>query len=455
MTTAQVTERVVLLESFRYLEHAPVSIVVVHGDAHSVVYANASFRQLGSLNDGAIVGQPIADVLGNHTAYVCHDPPQSELVALLDRVRNERAQERDGNVSLKVSANVSVAVGAITSVRGSVNPNSETGDHGIWRCRVWPIELRGAWIDQLIIELWHAQEGESSLLRQREIAERMLLSALREQELAADNARLYEDANTARAVAEEEKSRAEEALRAAEAANSAKSQFLANMSHELRTPLNAIAGYAQLIEMGLRGAVTEAQIQDLKRIRRSQSHLLSLITELLDYAKLEGGHVDYDVSDVALGDVLVEAESLVNPQLRAKGLSYHDAQDVELSDVSRRIPVLVRADAEKLMQILVNLLANAIKYTATGGQITVACRAVDRTGVLSVSDTGRGIPADKLQTVFEPFVQIGRTFSSPDAGVGLGLAISRDLAIGMGGSLTVESVQGEGSTFTLVLPLAD
>ncbi|MGI8546621.1 MAG: sensor histidine kinase [Gemmatimonadaceae bacterium] len=123
-------------------------------------------------------------------------------------------------------------------------------------------------------------------------------------------------------------------------------------------------------------------------------------------------------------------------------------------DASLTIPVRVEADAEELRQILVNLFTNAIKFTAASGEITVVCRTKEGTALVSVSDPGRGIPADKLRTIFDPFVQIGRTLSSPDADVGLGLAISRDLAIGMGGNLIGESVEGEGSTFTLVLPLA-
>ncbi|MGI8507810.1 MAG: sensor histidine kinase [Gemmatimonadaceae bacterium] len=326
---------------------------------------------------------------------------------------------------------------------------------------IWPVQGDGAWTDQIVVELSPAPGDASSLVRQREIAGRMLLSALREQELSDDNVRLYGMANDARGVAEEarlhaerQRVRAERAQHEAEAANSVKAQFLANMSHELRTPLNAIGGYAQLMEMGLRGPVTAEQVQDLGRIQRSQVHLLGLINSILNYAKLEAGHVVYATQDVALDELVVDVESLVDPQLRAKGLQYHYAHRLELADATRRIPVRVKADAEKLRQILVNLLTNAIKFTASGGHITVACQTVDGTALVSVSDTGRGIPSDQLQTIFDPFVQIGRRLSSLDTGVGLGLAISRDLAVGMGGDLRVESVEGDGSTFTLILPLA-
>jgi signal transduction histidine kinase len=442
-------ERMILHESFRHLEHAPIGIVVVHGDAHTIVYANASFRQSSGLNDSSIVGRPIAEILENSTADVFHNVPRAELVTILDRVRSEQIQARDVNVSQNVGMNT------------SVNISAGIEEHGVWRYMVWPVRRRGAGIDQLIVGLWSAREDESSIVRQRDIAERLLLSVFHERELSEDNARLYEVANDARAVAEEAQlhaegaqTHAEDAQHAAEEANSAKAQFLANMSHELRTPLNAISGYAQLMEMGLRGTITDAQRADLERIRRSGAHLLGLINTVLNYAKLESGQVIYATQSITLNDVLADVEALVHPQLRAKGLRYQYEPCIAHGDALGTMQVHVKADAEKLRQILLNLLTNAIKFTEPGGQITVACWTGDKTAYVSVSDTGRGIPADKLQAIFEPFVQVGRGLSSSDAGIGLGLAISRDLAVAMGGHLTVESIEGEGSTFTVVLPLA-
>lgn len=429
------------------------------------MYANASFRESSGLADSAILSRPITDVLDHHATDRHPNPPRTDIVGLLDRVRGERIHQADASVSVKVSANVSVNVSVEASVIPSgdssikhgttqVADEEQTGDQGSWRCKVWPVEWKGTWIDQLIVELWHARAGESSLVRQRDIAERMLLSALRERSLSEENARLYEAANAARVLAEEARLRAELAQGEAEAANSAKAQFLANMSHELRTPLNAISGYAQLIELGLRGPVTEEQVSDLQRIQRSQSHLLGLINAVLNYAKLEAGQVAYDMRSVSLRDVLVSAETLVNPQLHQKGLHYTFAGCTDRANSALSAPARLMADGEKLTQILLNLFTNAIKFTASGGSINVSCQAADGTAIVRVEDTGRGIPADKLESIFEPFVQIGRTLSSADTGVGLGLAISRDLAVGMGGSLTAESVDGEGSTFTLTLPLA-
>ncbi|MDB4887007.1 MAG: domain S-box protein [Gemmatimonadetes bacterium] len=247
------------------------------------------------------------------------------------------------------------------------------------------------------------------------------------------------------AVAERER-----LLAAAEAANRVKSEFLAVMSHELRTPLNAIGGYADLMEMGIRGPVTEQQREDLGRIQRSQRHLLGLVNEVLNYAKLETGTVSYELADVPVRSALTEAEALVVPQARMKGLVF---EAIDCPD-----DLVARADPEKLRQVLVNLLGNAVKFTESRdgqpGRISVSCAPDGERVRIAVRDTGIGIAMDKLGAVFEPFVQVRATLTRTAEGTGLGLAISRDLARGMGGALTVESEPGVGSTFVLVLPRA-
>jgi PAS domain S-box-containing protein len=230
----------------------------------------------------------------------------------------------------------------------------------------------------------------------------------------------------------------------AEAANRAKGEFLAVMSHELRTPLNAIGGYAELLELGIRGPITPAQREDLARIQKSQRHLLGLINAVLNYTRVESGVVTYDLEDVPLDETLATCEALTAPQMRARRLTYHyGGCDPRLS---------VRADAEKVKQIVLNLLTNAIKFTEPGGTVTLECAAEGDRVVVSVRDTGSGISADQLERVFEPFVQVDSRLTRTKEGVGLGLAISRDLARGMGGDLTAESEMGRGSVFRLVLP---
>ncbi|MGQ0712152.1 MAG: ATP-binding protein [Gemmatimonadaceae bacterium] len=574
--TAQATELALAPSgSFeRYFEHVSAAFAVTRGPEHVLVYTNSAFRNLMPAAREAAIGRPILDAFPGQGA--------TKLTPVLDRAFRSGVVARDRRVD-----------------------GAEPGAPA-WSCTVWPEGSEDGGERHLIIELREAIEPHPALGLQRQIAERMLLSALRERDvaqsaeasrrgaafLAAASRRLAEslderttldsmarlslphlgawcivdvidhdgtmrrlglihpnpakqallaeldgrwspepndpfgapaalrgsgptivadgvdavlddaahDSGTRRilrevgvgvlltiplvahdrligavtfvsgerdhvysdedvALAEDLASRSAMALDSArlhgealtlkakaEAASQAKSAFLRAMSHELRTPLNAIGGYVELLGMGLRGPVTDAQHADLARIRSNQRHLLALITDVLNLVRAGSGRLLYEIGDVVATDALAAAVALVEPLILEKIIVY---------DVVECDPTIVaRGDPEKVTQILVNLLSNAIKFTPRGGQIAFDCEVTDDTVRLNIADTGVGIPADKLEAIFDPFFQVYADPASREEGVGLGLAISRDLARAMHGDVTVESVLGHGARFTLVLPRA-
>jgi signal transduction histidine kinase len=553
------------------VDQAPLPFAVTHGDDHTVAYANSAFTRLAR-HRGKVIGTPIASVFGRGWGR--------ELHGLLDRSHRTGIEMLDEPI------------------------RSPRGDSNDWYCSVWPVAGDDAQVEALGVQIRASDPLEPALAMQRQVAEQLLLGALREQGFAEDaegarrhaaflaeagrllaesvdktstfvalaklalpmlgawcimdvlgptdsihrlgiyhpdpkkqalareletmwtpdpsdpfgapamlrdarTVEITEDiepvmARTARsaenlrilrqlgigalltvpliargrllgaitfvsaqpdiAYAREEIRLAEDLAergalaldnaqaydlaligrRKAEAANEAKAAFLSAMSHELRTPLNAIGGYIDLLDMGLRGPVTEQQRADFARIKSGQQHLNHLISEILDFARLESGRVAFVADDVDVRDAMRYAFELVEPLFAKRGIIF--------DGVRCDADIVAHADREKVTQILVNLLGNAIKFTPTGGHVGAECELIGDTVAIHVSDTGSGIPAGKRDAIFEPFLQLKEGFANRESGVGLGLAISRDLARVMKGDLIVESIEGMGSCFTLTLP---
>lgn len=260
-------------------------------------------------------------------------------------------------------------------------------------------------------------------------------------------------AAAARSESERQAVALEDAVRQAEhgrvaagRANREKSEFLAMMSHEVRTPLNAVVGYADLLESGVAGPISDIQRAYAERIRRSARHLLAHVENIVSYARVEAGDVRIAFENVQVRELVEEVRLVVEPQVLAKGLEFELVTTAALGEH-------MWTDRGKATQILLNLVTNAVAFTDPGGRI--ALRADSRNGdwvALSVSDTGAGIPPEQLARIFDPFNGRDVRHGRENSGSGLGLAISRELARRMGAELSAASVPGAGSTFTLLLP---
>ena len=297
--------------------------------------------------------------------------------------------------------------------------------------------------DQLRDALMSAHEAKRLVEEQaEELASTAEALSQSREELETMNEELVESNEALQASAVE----AERARESAEEANRAKSGFLAMMSHELRTPLNAIGGYTGLLEEGIMGPLVPGQREYLGRIKRAQMHLLALINDVLNYAKSESGTIAYSIVPLELRSVLASVAPLIDPMAMTRGVKY------DYLPPDRDAHVL--GDRDKIVQVVLNLLTNAVKFTPPRGSVQLRVTLTPDSANIAVDDSGPGIPEEQRTSIFEPFVQLERSFSGEREGVGLGLSISRELARGMGGDVGVESVVGQGSTFIFSLPRA-
>jgi signal transduction histidine kinase len=248
---------------------------------------------------------------------------------------------------------------------------------------------------------------------------------------ALRNSRLFESLNQRRLTAERE--------------SRSTSDMLGHVTHELRTPLAAIGGYAELMELGVRGSVNDAQLHDLQRIRWNQQHLLSLITQILSFVRVDTGRTEFVRADFELGTVIRESSEMLEPLIAEK----HQLLRLEGCDERG---IIGEGDPHKVRQIAINLITNALKYSPPNTDIVVRCGAAGSAVFVDFTDVGPGIAPDKHEAIFLPFVQLPGGTADRRGGVGLGLAIARQLARGMNGDLTVDSMEGRGSTFRLSLP---
>jgi signal transduction histidine kinase len=249
--------------------------------------------------------------------------------------------------------------------------------------------------------------------------------------LAIHNARLFREI--------------EEKGRELEIANKHKSEFLANMSHELRTPLNAIIGFSEALLEKMFGEINEKQKDYLQDIHSSGQHLLSLINDILDLAKVEAGRMELNLGTFDLPAAIANALMLIRERAMRHGIGVSVEVDSRMGELN--------ADERKLKQILLNLLSNAVKFTPEGGKIKVVARQVDDIVEIAVSDMGIGIALKDQATVFEEFKQVGSDYTRKAEGTGLGLALTRKFVELHGGTIRLESEPGKGSTFTFTLPL--
>ena len=409
--------------------------IVSFDDSGRVVFTNATLRAMLGYEAGEIEGGHVERLLtvAGRIFYQTHFFPLLRL--------HGRAQE----VFLLLRAKSGADVGALANAT-----RTKRGGETVIDCVLMQVQERRKYEEELLRARQSADRANAELERANAELERanaeLEMQSEHTQDQAAELEAQQEELQAAYDQLLARRDELEAARIAADEANRAKSQFLTTMSHELRTPLNAISGYVQLMELEVQGPITEAQRQSLGRIANSQRHLLRLVNAVLDLARIEAGRLEYRLETVEVEGMVQAVLPMVEPQLAEGQLTLARVVDPRLC---------VRADRDKAQQVLINLLTNAVKFTPEGGVVSVRTRVDESSRLVHVDvcDTGIGIPAEQLSRVFEPFVQVGGGVSS-DEGVGLGLAISRDLARAIGGDITLRSELGVGSTFTVTLPSA-